>query len=44
MEQVNIKNVMVNVVKKYLVSFGNTLADKFHIKYQFDDIKSKIKY
>jgi len=41
MAQVNIKNAIVSVVKKYLISFGKSLTTKFYTKEQLADIYNK---
>lgn len=41
MAQVNIKDAIASVVKKYLISFGKSLTTKFYTKEQLADIYSK---
>lgn len=41
MAQVNIKDAITSVVKKYLISFGKSLTTKFYTKEQLADIYNK---
>lgn len=41
MAQVNIKDAITSVVKKYLISFGKSLNTKFYTKEQLADIYNK---
>ncbi len=41
MAQINIKDAIVNVVEKYLISFGKSLITKFYTKEQLIDIYDK---
>lgn len=44
MTHINIRNKNESVIKKYLVSLNNPLTGKHPIKFQTDDMTSKIEY
>lgn len=44
MTHINIRNKNENIVTKYLVSLNKPLAGRHPIKFQTDDITSKIEY
>lgn len=41
MAQINIKDAIISVVKKYLISFSKSLTTKFYTKEQLADIYNK---
>jgi|GEM_PF-4928933 hypothetical protein len=41
MAQINIKDAITNIVKKYLISFSRSVLDRFYTKEQLSDIYSK---